>query len=305
MGPSNKALKTIQFREIKAVVADSKLLRIVTPQRTYSLTVENERIPIEWERELRDLVAASVVGTEVYSPGGDNDSKSEGIDQLKRSDSSSSQRSVNGLLLMAEGKDTSIATGSADYNHGASSKKDCIAAVESSSSGDFCVRLDKSGTKVILYVNDEGTALSFVVNIEGDKYKLGQILCDSIDEVIDELRVHPPKNKAGKRVWLMEGVPPSINNAKEITPSSSSAVSPSSSVSEGASTSEFGFDEGTQLDGVVLKAGHTGKEDCVYVVFTVALDIPYKSSFFSKLLCTYRTLSNFVIYRFKQLWFWC
>ena len=68
----------------------------------------------------------------------------------------------------------------------------------------------KVGGKYVVCVNDAGKPANYTIKKDptnDNMYKYGSEFKDDIEGVIDLMRVQPPSNKTGKRLWLMEAAP--------------------------------------------------------------------------------------------------
>merc|ERR1711935_402150 len=73
--------------------------------------------------------------------------------------------------------------------------------------GDFLLRSLKNG-KMILCVNDNGSAVNFTIkrNDKGQFIFAKQSFANA-EALIDTLRVSPPKNSKGAKLWLQDAAP--------------------------------------------------------------------------------------------------
>lgn len=123
------------------------------------------------------------------------------------------------------------------------SKADCEGFVTAANHGDFLVRTSKDNTKYIVCVNDHGKAANYTVKRNEDgKFVYGGVGCDTVEEIVDVMRVNPPKNKKGENLWLLDAAPhhPYRDSSSSEPPESPFARTP---------TGTYGFE---QLDNTTV-----------------------------------------------------
>jgi serine/threonine-protein phosphatase 2A regulatory subunit B' len=150
------------------------------------------------------------------SPGTSDDAPPDDLRSPRGSSSDlTREKSISGLQrsLSVESKEDgrlANAGGDTDWFAGRISKADCEAAVSGANEGDFLVREMKVGGKYVVCVNDAGQPANYTIKKDptnDNMYKYGSEFKDDIEGIIDLMRVQPPSNKTGKRLWLMEAAP--------------------------------------------------------------------------------------------------
>ena len=151
------------------------------------------------------------------SPGSGDEAPPDDLRSPRGSSSDlTREKSISGLkrsLSVDSVEDGRLADAGGDttWFAGKISKADCEAAVSNAKEGDFLVReMMKTSGKYVVCVNDAGQPANYTIKKDptnDNMYKYGSEFKDDIEGIIDLMRVQPPSNKAGKRLWLMEAAP--------------------------------------------------------------------------------------------------
>lgn len=237
----------IMFSDILELGTDKRLLFIITSSRRYALTSDTAIITDQWARALGEVLQKHDAEERTFAedeeelenvPQNYQENGSDEIEMRSEPRKSSTdgyygfespitspspssengddeEKSMSGLkrsLSVDSNEDGRLAdvVEKKNWFAGKLSKDECNAAVTKANDGDFLVREFKAGGKYVVCVNDGGTPANYTIKQDpahDNKYKYGSEFRDDIEGIVDLMRVQPPSNKSGKRLWLMEAAP--------------------------------------------------------------------------------------------------
>eukprot|EP00040_Diaphanoeca_grandis_P034863 m.217687 g.217687 ORF g.217687 m.217687 type:complete len:1079 (+) comp33242_c2_seq1:381-3617(+) len=217
-----------------------------------------------------DSPSPSLSPTRRLSDTGDTDDEDDLVSpQLSRQNSLSGLKKALDVDAEAEGRLVHTGDALSDWFAKDMGKKECDGIVAKSGDGDFLVRNHKSGDKLVVCVNDNGTAANYSIKRVPDGFKYGGEFRKTLEEVIDLMRVQPPINKEGRKLWLMSAAEYDNGTKSTISPtptgsptkktkadSTSSATTSTPPAQPTPTTAKQGNNHESQDGEIAKKTGH-------------------------------------------------